>query len=55
MTLNGAVIVDVDLADLRDAPPDGKEHPGIKRRKGHIGFLPHTKSSEYRKIRIKEL
>jgi len=55
VTLNGAVIVDVDLADLRDVPLDGKEHPGIKRTKGHIGFLPHTKSSEYRKIRIKEL
>ncbi|MGY8690614.1 MAG: alpha/beta hydrolase family protein, partial [Verrucomicrobiales bacterium] len=25
------------------------------RTKGHIGFLPHTKSSEYRNVRIKEL
>jgi hypothetical protein len=55
VTLNGAVIVDVDLKEQGDKTLDGKEHPGLKRTKGHIGFLPHTKSSEYRNVRIKEL
>jgi len=55
VTLNGAVIVDADLKDLPDKTLDGKNHPGLKRTRGRIGFLPHTKSSEYRNIRIKEL
>jgi hypothetical protein len=55
VTLNGAVIVDVDVSDLPDKTLDGKKHPGLKRTRGHIGFLPHTKDSEYRNVRIKEL
>ncbi len=55
VTLNGAVLVDVDLKDLPGKTLDGKGHPGLKRTRGHIGFLPHTKSSEYRNVRIKEL
>ena len=55
VTLNGVVIVNADVKDLEDKTLDGKKHPGLKRAKGHIGFLPHTKSSEYRNVRIKEL
>ena len=55
VTLNGTAIVDVDVNDLPDRTLDGKRHPGLKRTRGHIGFLPHTKSSEYRNVRIKGL
>jgi len=55
VTLNGAVIVNVDLKGLPDETLDGKRHPGVKCTKGHIGFLPHARSSEYRNVRIKEL
>ncbi len=53
VTLNGSVIVDANLDDVK--PIDGKEHPGLRRTGGHIGFLGHTKSVAYRNIRIKEL
>ncbi len=55
VTLNGSVIVDVDINSLDTETLDGEEHPGLNRTKGHIGLLPHTKSSEYRNLRIKEL
>ena len=55
VTLNGVVIVDVDLKDLPGRTLDGKSHPGLRRTRGHIGFLPHTKNSEYRNVRIKAL
>lgn len=55
VTLNGAVIVDVDINSLDTEALDGEEHPGLNRTRGHIGLLPHTKSSEYRNTRIKEL
>jgi hypothetical protein len=53
VTLNGAVIVDANLDEV--SPIDGQAHPGLKRDKGYIGFLGHTKSVEFRNIRIKEL
>jgi hypothetical protein len=34
---------------------DGKEHPGLKRPSGHVGFLGHGSRLELRNIRIKEL
>jgi HEAT repeat protein len=54
--LNGAAIVDADI-DKASAPRavDGKNHPGLKRDKGHIGFLGHGTVVEFRNIRIKEL
>ena len=33
---------------------DGKDHPGLKRASGHIGFLGHGSPLEFRNIRIKE-
>ena len=54
VTLNGTVIVDADLADHIGKPTlDGRNHPGIKRTTGHIGFLGHGHRVEFRNIRIK--
>ncbi|QIA06812.1 family 16 glycoside hydrolase [Draconibacterium halophilum] len=56
ITLNGEVILDGDLADARkNGTPDGKEHPGLQREKGFIGFLGHGSELWFRNIRIKEL
>ncbi len=54
--LNGEVIVDGDIAEASEMGTlDGKEHPGLKRTKGHIGFLGHGSVVYFRNIRIKEL
>jgi hypothetical protein len=54
--LNGQVIVDGDLDEAsKNGTIDGNEHPGLKRAKGHIGFLGHGAHIEFRKIRLKEL
>jgi hypothetical protein len=34
---------------------DHKDHPGLKRNKGHIGFLGHGSVLKFRNIRIKDL
>ncbi len=54
--LNGPVIIypDNDLASTQ-ATADGRDHPGLRRRRGHIGFLGHGSKVEFRNIRIKEL
>jgi HEAT repeat protein len=54
--LNGVTIVDADI-DEASTPEtmDGREHPGLEREKGHIGFLGHGSPVEFRNIRIKEL
>lgn len=54
VTLNGNVIVDADLDDLKDSEVL-KAHPGLARTTGHIGFLGHGTRVEFRNIRIKEL
>lgn len=54
VTLNGQVIVDVDLNDAKD-PKKLQRHPGLFREKGHIGFLGHNDFVEFRNIRIREL
>jgi HEAT repeat protein len=54
--LNGTVILDGDIADARDnGTLDKKDHPGLKREKGHIGFLGHGNVLDFRNIRIKDL
>ncbi len=56
VTLNGTVIVDADLEEAsKDGTIDGRKHPGLKREKGHIGFLGHGSRVEFRKIRLKPL
>ena len=52
--LNGATIVDANLDDIKDEAKL-KKHPGVKRDKGHIGFLGHGSRVEFRNIRLKEL
>lgn len=54
--LNGNVIVDGDIAGPRDnGTTDGNEHPGLKNKTGHIGFLGHGSVVKFRNIRIKDL
>jgi len=59
--LNGATIVDADLTPYIEGTKntaDGgglKQHPGLKRTSGHIGFLGHGSRVEFRSVRIKEL
>jgi hypothetical protein len=54
ITLNGVVITDVNLDDVKD-PAVLKKHPGLLRAAGHIGFLGHGTRVEFRNIRLKEL
>jgi hypothetical protein len=54
VTLNGTVIVDADLAEIKDEAKL-KKHPGVKNAKGHIGFLGHGARVEFRNLRVKEL
>ncbi len=52
--LNGETIVDADLDEAsKDGTMDGRQHPGLKRPTGHIGFLGHGSVVEFRNIRIK--
>ncbi|MGH2647142.1 MAG: 3-keto-disaccharide hydrolase [Ginsengibacter sp.] len=54
--LNGTVITDADITEARqNGTMDGKEHPGLKRDKGHIGFLGHGSVVQFRNIRVKDL
>ncbi|MBF9255458.1 DUF1080 domain-containing protein [Pontibacter sp. 172403-2] len=54
--LNGTTILDGDISDARkNGTLDGKEHPGLKRDKGYIGFLGHGSTVWFRNIRIKDL
>ncbi len=56
ITLNGTVILDGDIEEAsRNGTLDGREHPGLKREKGYIGFLGHGSELKFRNIRIKEL
>jgi len=56
ITLNGTVIVDGDLKEAsKNGTPDHREHPGLQRSSGHIGFLGHGSLLWFRNIRIKEL
>ncbi|HUU16217.1 MAG TPA: DUF1080 domain-containing protein [Sedimentisphaerales bacterium] len=54
--LNGTTIVDADI-DEASTPKtmDGRDHPGLKRDKGNIGFCGHGDYLEFRNLRIKSL
>ncbi|MGE0103058.1 MAG: DUF1080 domain-containing protein [Blastocatellales bacterium] len=54
ITLNGVIILDADLANVREESVLAK-HPGLRRKSGHIGFLGHGSLVEFRNIRIREL
>ena len=56
VTLNGTVILDGNMKEAsKNGTLDHKDHPGLKRNKGHIGFLGHGSELEFRNIRIKDL
>lgn len=56
VTVNGVVILDGNIRDaVKNGTLDGKEHPGLFNKKGHIGFLGHGSPVKFRNIRIKEL
>lgn len=54
VTVNGKVTVDGNLDDVTD-PATLKEHPGMQRKSGHVGFLGHNSLVKFRNIRIKPL
>lgn len=54
--LNGQTILDGNLEEATaNGTLDGKEHPGLNRSRGHIGFLGHGDVLSFRNIMIKEL
>ncbi len=54
--LNGTTILEGDYLEAsKDGTLDHKEHPGLERSSGHIGFLGHGDVVHFRNIRIKEL
>ncbi len=56
VTLNGTVILDGDLKKAtRKGTLDHKDHPGLNRHTGHIGFLGHGTVVRFRNIRIRDL
>lgn len=56
VTLNGKVIVDGDMKEAtKNGAADKKDHPGLKRTTGHIGFLGHGTEVFFRNIRVKSL
>lgn len=57
VAVNGKTIIDADIAPFRDGQPtlDGKPHPGLGRRQGHIGFAGHHDEVHFRNIFIRPL
>ncbi len=58
VTLNGEVIVDVDIAEAsknNTETLDKQKHPGLLNKSGYIGFLGHGSHVKFKNIRIKEL
>ena len=52
--LNGFVILDTDLADVKEFMANSK-HPGKDRTSGHFGFAGHNDPVAFRAIRLKPL
>jgi hypothetical protein len=67
VTVNGEVILDGNIREAcqgHNVAPDGgknpytvdgKDHPGLFNKKGHIGFCGHGEGIKLRNVRIKEL
>jgi len=56
VTLNGAVILEGDMKKAsKNGTLDHKDHPGLNRHAGYIGFLGHGSVVKFRSIRIKDL
>lgn len=56
VVLNGTTILDGDLAEAsKNGTLDKRDHPGLKRTSGHIGFLGHGSEVRFKNIRVKDL
>jgi hypothetical protein len=56
VTLNGVVILEGNYLEVsKNGALDKKEHPGLLRNRGHLGFLGHGDVVSFRNIRLKEL
>jgi len=58
VTLNGTVILDGDIKKSSNnfkETMDQKDHPGLARKTGHIGFLGHGDVVRFRNMRVKKL
>jgi len=56
IVLNGTTILDEDFEEASEnGTMDKKKHPGLKKTKGHIGFLGHGDVVRFKNIRIKDL
>lgn len=56
VTLNGTVITEGDLKKASaKGTLDHKDHPGLQRHTGHIGFLGHGSVVKFKDLRIKQL
>ena len=54
--LNGETILEGDYLEAsKNGTLDGRDHPGLQRSSGHIGFLGHGDVVHFKNIRIKEL
>ena len=54
--LNGATILDGNIREAsKNGTIDGKDHPGLLNKSGHIGFLGHGTVVKFKNIRVKEL
>jgi hypothetical protein len=55
VTLNGTVILDGDIKEAsKNGTIDHKEHPGLSRTSGHIGFLGHGDVVRFKNMRVKK-
>jgi len=55
VVLNKKLIVAANIDDeSKDGTMDKRSHPGLKREKGHIGFLGHGSVVEFRNIGVKD-
>jgi hypothetical protein len=56
VTLNGTIITEGNLSSaVKNGTMDHKEHPGLLRKDGHIGFLGHGDVVRFKNIRIKKM
>jgi len=56
ITLNGEVILEGNMKEAsKNGTADKKDHPGLDRNTGRIGFLGHGSDLKFRNIRVKEL
>lgn len=54
--LNGTVILDGNIKEAsKNGTMDHKDHPGLLRKTGHIGFLGHGDVVRFRNVRVKRL